>query len=235
MGGEVLRSRRDSHAVAELGDERGRDDLDHVIIETSGSTHPGPLIQEISARIGRVTGRGIAGNLKRHYPRPVLAVLVGLLLVLYGGYTLARIALGQQDTPDRLLIPEKLYGRAREVEKPGAVDMFFEMIGQPVERFLYHSLVVETGTRGADPPQPVTPLPVVGQQTVNVAADNSAARIDRAVGAAAGTAPAATCSLTMRHSRFRKRAAPSIPASLHSSDCSGGAVNIMNRRTASAP
>ena len=38
-------------------------------------------IQEISARIGRVTGRGIAGNLKRHYPRPVLVVLVGLLLV----------------------------------------------------------------------------------------------------------------------------------------------------------
>jgi Mn2+/Fe2+ NRAMP family transporter len=38
-------------------------------------------IQEISARIGRVTGRGIAGNLKQHYPRPVLAVLVGLLLI----------------------------------------------------------------------------------------------------------------------------------------------------------
>jgi NRAMP (natural resistance-associated macrophage protein)-like metal ion transporter len=38
-------------------------------------------IQEISARIGRVTGRGIAGNLQRHYPRPVLAVLIGLLLV----------------------------------------------------------------------------------------------------------------------------------------------------------
>jgi NRAMP (natural resistance-associated macrophage protein)-like metal ion transporter len=38
-------------------------------------------IQEISARIGRVTGHGIAGNLKRHYPRPVLAFLVGLLLV----------------------------------------------------------------------------------------------------------------------------------------------------------
>lgn len=29
---------------------RGRDDLDHVIIETSGSTHPWPMIQEISAR-----------------------------------------------------------------------------------------------------------------------------------------------------------------------------------------
>jgi NRAMP (natural resistance-associated macrophage protein)-like metal ion transporter len=38
-------------------------------------------IQEISARIGRVTGRGIAGNIKRHYPGPVLAVLVTLLLV----------------------------------------------------------------------------------------------------------------------------------------------------------
>ena len=29
-------------------------------------------IQEISARIGRVTGRGIAGNLKQHYPAPLL-------------------------------------------------------------------------------------------------------------------------------------------------------------------
>jgi Mn2+/Fe2+ NRAMP family transporter len=38
-------------------------------------------IQEISARIGRVTGRGIAGNLKPHYPRPVLYALVGLLLI----------------------------------------------------------------------------------------------------------------------------------------------------------
>jgi len=38
-------------------------------------------IQETSARIGRVTGRGIAGNLKRHYPRWVLYLLVGLLLV----------------------------------------------------------------------------------------------------------------------------------------------------------
>jgi NRAMP (natural resistance-associated macrophage protein)-like metal ion transporter len=37
-------------------------------------------IQEISARVGRVTGRGIAGNLKRHYPAPVLYVLVVLLL-----------------------------------------------------------------------------------------------------------------------------------------------------------
>ena len=38
-------------------------------------------IQEISARIGRVTGRGIAGNLKLHYPIWILYVLVGLLVV----------------------------------------------------------------------------------------------------------------------------------------------------------
>src|SRR3569833_2447657 len=29
-------------------------------------------IQQISAEIGRVTGRGLAGNLRRHYPRSLL-------------------------------------------------------------------------------------------------------------------------------------------------------------------
>ena len=38
-------------------------------------------IQEISARIGRVTGHGIAGNLKRHYPAPLLHGIVALLAV----------------------------------------------------------------------------------------------------------------------------------------------------------
>jgi NRAMP (natural resistance-associated macrophage protein)-like metal ion transporter len=38
-------------------------------------------IQEISARIGRVSGIGIAGNLRRHYPRPYLYGIVMLLLV----------------------------------------------------------------------------------------------------------------------------------------------------------
>src|SRR5271165_5717905 len=38
-------------------------------------------IQEISARIGRVTGHGIAGNIRTHYPRWLLYVIVGLLLV----------------------------------------------------------------------------------------------------------------------------------------------------------
>jgi NRAMP (natural resistance-associated macrophage protein)-like metal ion transporter len=39
------------------------------------------IIQEISARIGRVTGLGIAGNLRRHYPRPILYAMVLLLLI----------------------------------------------------------------------------------------------------------------------------------------------------------
>lgn len=38
-------------------------------------------IQVISARIGRVTGHGLATNIRRHFPAPLLYVLVGLLLV----------------------------------------------------------------------------------------------------------------------------------------------------------
>jgi len=38
-------------------------------------------IQEISARVGRVTGRGLAGNLRRHYPRALLYPTVALLFV----------------------------------------------------------------------------------------------------------------------------------------------------------
>src|SRR6266487_3149940 len=36
-------------------------------------------IQQISARIGRITGRGIAGNLRQHYPNWVLHIIVALL------------------------------------------------------------------------------------------------------------------------------------------------------------
>ena len=38
-------------------------------------------IQLISAQIGRVTGRGLAGNMRRHYPASLLYLLVGLLVV----------------------------------------------------------------------------------------------------------------------------------------------------------
>ena len=38
-------------------------------------------IQQISAEIGRVTGRGLAGNLRRHYPRSLLYGIVTLLII----------------------------------------------------------------------------------------------------------------------------------------------------------
>ena len=38
-------------------------------------------IQEISARLGRVTGRGIAGNIRRFYPKWILYLTVVLLLI----------------------------------------------------------------------------------------------------------------------------------------------------------
>jgi Mn2+/Fe2+ NRAMP family transporter len=38
-------------------------------------------IQMVSARIGRVTGHGVAANIRQHYPRSLLLFIVGLLLV----------------------------------------------------------------------------------------------------------------------------------------------------------
>jgi NRAMP (natural resistance-associated macrophage protein)-like metal ion transporter len=38
-------------------------------------------IQMISARIGRVTGHGLASNIRRHYPAPILYAVVALLFV----------------------------------------------------------------------------------------------------------------------------------------------------------
>src|ERR1700736_330307 len=38
-------------------------------------------IQIISARIGRASGIGIAGNIRLHYPSPYLYVIVSLLLI----------------------------------------------------------------------------------------------------------------------------------------------------------
>ena len=36
-------------------------------------------MQEICARLGRVTGKGIAGSMRGHYPKPLLYALVSLL------------------------------------------------------------------------------------------------------------------------------------------------------------
>src|SRR5437899_1593819 len=38
-------------------------------------------IQVVSARIGIVTGRGIAANMRDHFPRAITLTLVGLLIV----------------------------------------------------------------------------------------------------------------------------------------------------------
>jgi Mn2+/Fe2+ NRAMP family transporter len=38
-------------------------------------------IQEVSARVGRVTGCGIAANLRKSYPRPLLLAVIGVVLV----------------------------------------------------------------------------------------------------------------------------------------------------------
>src|SRR6202521_321957 len=60
-------------------------------------------IQAISARIGRTTGLGIAGNVRRHYPRSLLYGLVAAL-------TFANICnigadLGAMAEASRLLVP----------------------------------------------------------------------------------------------------------------------------------
>jgi hypothetical protein len=38
-------------------------------------------IQMVSARIGRVTGHGLAANIRRRFPRPVLYVIVSMLVI----------------------------------------------------------------------------------------------------------------------------------------------------------
>jgi len=38
-------------------------------------------VQIVSARIGRITGQGLAANIREHFPRPFLYVMVSLLLV----------------------------------------------------------------------------------------------------------------------------------------------------------
>ena len=66
-------------------------------------------IQEISARIGRVTGRGIAGNLKHHYPRGIGYAIV--LLVVIANVINLGADLGAMGAGLKLLIggPDLLY------------------------------------------------------------------------------------------------------------------------------
>jgi len=88
-------------------------------------------IQEISARIGRVTGHGIAANLRQHYPRWILYSIVSLVLVanvinlgadigamaaaaklvLPGPVALYSIGFGVGCTALQVLVPYTKYGR----------------------------------------------------------------------------------------------------------------------------
>lgn len=65
------------------------------------------VIQEISARIGRVTGMGIAGNLRRHYPKPLLYGVV-LLLLIANIFNLGA-DVGAMGAAARLLLPGPLW------------------------------------------------------------------------------------------------------------------------------
>lgn len=38
-------------------------------------------MQEICAQLGRITGAGVAGNLRNHYPRPILFSAITLLCI----------------------------------------------------------------------------------------------------------------------------------------------------------
>jgi NRAMP (natural resistance-associated macrophage protein)-like metal ion transporter len=69
-------------------------------------------IQIVSARIGRVTGHGLAANIRAHYPRPLLYVIVFLLLV--GNVINIGADIGAMGAALKLLIdgPAQLYAVA---------------------------------------------------------------------------------------------------------------------------
>lgn len=64
------------------------------------------IIQEISARIGRVTGIGIAGNIRRHYSRLILYIVV--FLVLCANIFNLGADLGAMGAAAKLLLPGSL-------------------------------------------------------------------------------------------------------------------------------
>lgn len=89
------------------------------------------VIQEISARIGRTTGHGIAGNLRKHYPNWLLQSIVALLFV---ANTLNIGAdLGAMSEATRLLWPHA----------PGTlVILFFGLLCTLLQMFVSHKRYV---------------------------------------------------------------------------------------------
>jgi Mn2+/Fe2+ NRAMP family transporter len=69
-------------------------------------------VQEISARLGRVTGMGLAAALKQHASRPMLLVLVGLLVI--ANVINLGADIGAMAAVTKLLVggPERLYAVA---------------------------------------------------------------------------------------------------------------------------
>ena len=66
------------------------------------------IVQEMCARIGLVTGRGLAGNIRRHFPRWVLYICAGLLFSANAfniGADLGAMAKGTQ-----LIFPHLMFG-----------------------------------------------------------------------------------------------------------------------------
>jgi NRAMP (natural resistance-associated macrophage protein)-like metal ion transporter len=61
------------------------------------------VIQEISARIGRVTGRGIAANVRHHFPAPILYAMV--LLLLFANIFNLGADIGAMGAAAELLLP----------------------------------------------------------------------------------------------------------------------------------
>src|ERR1044072_6325150 len=70
---------------------------------------------------------------------------------------------------------------ARQGEKAVAIDMLLKMIGKQIERGVDIGFIVEAGRLSADESQPVLPLPVVGQQAMDVAAGHAAIAAHRTV------------------------------------------------------
>jgi len=64
-------------------------------------------IQEISARVGRVTGYGIAGNLRRHYPQWLLRFVI-VLVLLANTFNLAA-DIGAMGASAQLILPARTW------------------------------------------------------------------------------------------------------------------------------
>ena len=129
------------------------------------------VIQEISARIGRVTGQRIAGNLRQHYPNSLLQTIVALILLantLNLGADLGAMAeasrllvprapawlwvlfFGLLCTATQLLLPHKRYVRVLKWMTLTLLSYFLVMfvVRLPWDQVLRHALIPSlSGTR----------------------------------------------------------------------------------------